>query len=366
MLLVIFGAGASYDSVPDLKPPDPPLSALRPPMQNTHYENERPPLASQLFDNRPSFVEAMKRFPQCMPLIPLLRKEGVAVEQELARFQEQAARFPQRHRQLAAIRYYLHFAIWECERVWRHRHVGITNYATLLDEIERWRFEFNQWVCFVTFNYDPMLDITMQEVLRFGIQDLNSYVSHENYMLIKLHGSTNWGRELNITASPQQFSHQRLIEEADKLPERVTDRYRIVTSHPMWMEGEKLVFPALSIPVEKKDEFSCPEAHVEVLKKMIPHVRKILTVGWRATEDKFLNLLFSNLNTTAPPDLMIVSGDVGGATETLNNLTTAGQTHGLRFSRKAEPIIDGFTGLIRRLGQLEGFLRDTAAAAFRG
>ena len=111
---------------------------------------------------------------------------------------------------------------------------------------------------------------------------------------------------------------------------------------------------------------SCPEAHVEVLKKMIPHVRKILTVGWRATEDKFLNLLFSNLNTTAPPDLMIVSGDVGGATETLNNLTTAGQTHGLRFSRKAEPIIDGFTGLIRRLGQLEGFLRDTAAAAFRG
>jgi hypothetical protein len=28
----------------------------------------------------------------------------------------------------------------------------------------------------------------------------------------------------------------------------------------MRLEEDKLVFPALSIPVEKKDEFSCPEA----------------------------------------------------------------------------------------------------------
>jgi hypothetical protein len=206
----------------------------------------------------------------------------------------------------------------------------------------------------------------MQEELRFAIRDLDSYVSQEHYTLIKLHGSINWGRELgDVTAYPGQFSCQQLIEEADKLPGRISDRYRIVNAHPMWIEEEKLVFPAISIPVNKKDEFSCPEAHVESLKKQLPQVRKMLTIGWRATEDKFLDLLFSNLSLTDPPDLMIVSGDDKGADETLRNLASHSRSRGLRFTRRENPITDGFTGIIHKLGLLEAFLRDTAAAAFR-
>src|SRR5262245_25692730 len=75
VLLVIFGAGASYDSVPGLPPPPAPYPALRPIVGGlTRPEIHRPPLANQLFDDRPGFVEVMARFPDCIPLVPQLRK----------------------------------------------------------------------------------------------------------------------------------------------------------------------------------------------------------------------------------------------------------------------------------------------------
>jgi hypothetical protein len=348
VLLVIFGAGASYDSVPHFFPPAPHLS----------QELDRLPLANQLFDNRPIFLSAMQKFEDCMALVPLLRKPGVLVERELARFQEQAQTFPRRYQQLAAIRYYLHFALWQCQRQWFERHKGITNYATLLDEIERWRFEFSEQVCFVTFNYDTMLEDAMSQVLRISIGDLDGYVLDAHYVLIKLHGSVNWGREVDGLAGPTGPDHfipmggivnqQRLIDESPKL--RITNRYRLVTNYPMLREGDRLVFPALAIPVEKKDEFSCPSTHVQALKERLPKVTKILTIGWRATEAEFLGLLQSKLEGKA--DLMVVSGDKAGAAETSGNLSrSAVQVHPHTF------VENGFTNLILELGQLSVFLR---------
>lgn len=78
------------------------------------YWDERPPLANQLFDTRPIFVELMEKFKECQALVPILRHAGTSVEKKLAEFQEQASTFPQVHRELNAIRFYLHFALWEC------------------------------------------------------------------------------------------------------------------------------------------------------------------------------------------------------------------------------------------------------------
>src|ERR1700747_3679336 len=183
MLLVIFGAGASYDSVPHLPP--------MPNAQRHPVEEDRPPLANQLFADRPIFVNAMERFTHPMVLVLRLRQEGVVVERELARFREEGKTFPQRYCQLAAIQYYLHFVLWNCQDQWRQRHRGITNYLTLLDEIERWRFEHKEKVCFVTFNYDTMLDQSMESELRLPIPHIDAYITWEDYCLIKLHGSVN-------------------------------------------------------------------------------------------------------------------------------------------------------------------------------
>jgi hypothetical protein len=355
VLLVIFGAGASYDSVPQF-----PLPRGVQPRGANEKEHDRPPLANHLFDNRPQFVKAMRQFPDCMALVPQLRRPGISVEKELARFQEQAETFPQALRELAAIRYYLHVALWDCQDRWLEHHQGITNYATLVREIERWRVRSNERVCFVTFNYDTMLEHAMTQVLHFGaFGSLEHYVSHDRYTVVKLHGSVNWGREVDGYAVPLspvtftpfrgQMSCQELIANAAKL--LITDRYRLVSRRPMLKEGDQYVFPALSIPVENKDEFSCPRVHIDKLEELLPSVTKIITIGWRATEADFLHLLKRRIPTGQ--DLMIVSGDARGAEETDENFTRVVPLNNPDTLRKAQ----GFTGLISTLGDLETFLR---------
>ena len=96
MLMVILGAGASYDSVSHSLPPGKP---------RLDSKSVRPPLANQLFEDRPMFVRVMDNYKDCKPVISRLR--GVNVEQALARLLEEAPTYPVRYRQLIAIRYYL-------------------------------------------------------------------------------------------------------------------------------------------------------------------------------------------------------------------------------------------------------------------
>lgn len=56
MLLVIFGAGASYDSVPHIPPPPNPGDYIH--EREDVAKNDRPPLPNQLFEDRREFVTA--------------------------------------------------------------------------------------------------------------------------------------------------------------------------------------------------------------------------------------------------------------------------------------------------------------------
>jgi hypothetical protein len=340
MLLVIFGAGASYDSASRLPPPAP--GSANP----DEYWESRPPLANQLFDDqRTLFRQAMDRFKNCMPLVPLLRRNP-SVERELARVREQSENYPPARRELAAIQYYLHFVLFQCQGNWRNLHGGITSYVTLVREIDRWRHELKEEVCFVTFNYDTMLEEAVFQVLGIPLSSLDSYIKHPYYCLIKPHGSVNWGREVDGVDFQRGISQQHLIETIDRI--EITDRYRIVNEFPMLWVADCYVFPALAIPVEKKDEFSCPKDHVERLEHLLPSVTRVMTVGWRATEADFLEKLRL---MERGPNLMIVSGDEKGADETYANLRGA-------MRRPSHRVVkNGFTGLIGKLEQLEEFLR---------
>jgi hypothetical protein len=91
------------------------------------------------------------------------------------------------------------------------------------------------------------------------------------------------------------------------------------------------------------------------LEGLLGNVRKLITIGWRATEADFLTMLASKLGTV---DLMIVSGDNDGVQETARNLSAR-----LHTSSNTKLIADGFTSFItRRLGSLEAFLRGTASS----
>jgi hypothetical protein len=312
MLMVIFGAGASYDSVPSL-PPSIPL------------HESRPPLADQLFATRPAFKQAMSRFEKCLPVIPYLQAPGVAVERVLESLQAEAEEYAERKRQLAAIRYYLHYALWELERGWNEVAQGVTNYKTLLDQIQRWR-KAEEQVCLATFNYDTMLEAALPTV-GIKIQDLKDYITNKDYKIIKLHGSINWAREVQHVATATEIgtlnAWQVAYELIDHAPDLVISQtYRLVTGYPIGRLKSKALFPALAIPVEKKRSFECPEEHLDALCECVRKVSKLLIIGWRGMEDHFLRLLAENLPSGI--SIMAVSGSADEAKQTLFRLGRAG------------------------------------------
>lgn len=108
VLMVVFGAGASYDSYPtEPANPDRPVAW-------------RPPLARELFSH-PEIYPQIEKFPRCAPVVPRLNNppEGSSLELELERLQSEADQGDtERQSQLTAIRYYLQYVIFLCQSNW--------------------------------------------------------------------------------------------------------------------------------------------------------------------------------------------------------------------------------------------------------
>src|SRR5438309_2194660 len=117
--MVIFGAGASYDSLAR----HPKGDVIRIPDPVGQW---RPPLANQLFD--PRFGPYIQQFPQMHAVIPELENPAGSVESVLERFQSEAAEHPRRLNQLAAVRYYLQTMLSNCQTYWENETRGVTNY----------------------------------------------------------------------------------------------------------------------------------------------------------------------------------------------------------------------------------------------
>ena len=314
MLMVVLGAGASYDSIPSRPPKDPKLDRFDYP--------SRLPLADYLFDDRDHFSDTMLRFPKCLPIIPYLRTpRNRTVEQALEDLQSQASKYPDGHHQLAAIRYYLHMMLWGCEHGWNAIAKGVTNYKTLLDLIDRQQNP--RGACLVTFNYDRMIEDALQG-MGLNIRDLPDYV-RSRYNLIKLHGSVNWGHE--VEAPHSEWRGMNAWELANKLIDqmpnlKLTDRFHLTEQYPMSTVGDKVLFPALAIPVQSKQVFECPTEHLDALRAFIPKTTKLLMIGWRAMEAHFLKLLADGVKHKLR--VMAVAGNLEKARESVTNLRNAG------------------------------------------
>jgi hypothetical protein len=315
VLLVIIGAGASYDSVTDLYR----FSA-------DDVENFRPPLAQELFQDRNAFGRVLDEFPQCASLVGQLRRNiasGSLLESELEAYQEQANEYSPLHRQLAAIRFYLQQILWICSERWQQLSNGVTNYAELFYRLDRWRHKNEERVCVVTFNYDVLLEFAVSGTLGISLDSVSSYVATDEWKFLKLHGSVNWGHP---TPSPGGTSYSKpgrarqvLIEGAEQL--EIPDEYILRTPdlHPQ-LDG--ILFPALALPVETKSVFECPSDHLLVLDDCLRETMKIVVIGWRGTERHFLEKL--KLLPGMAPKVQVVGSDEPGIRETLTNLASAG------------------------------------------
>lgn len=327
MLMVVFGAGASYDSVRAI-----------PVLERTMRKNDlrwqdRPPLADELFDSeRGYFKEVLNDLKRCQPDVSSLQiiRSGSSVEKELEKLQNRAQNDLETARSLAAIRYYLHIVIWRCQQQWKKHTPGVTNYKTLLNHIRLYRQKLED-VCLVTFNYDTLLEDAAHELLRIEIGKPSDYIiSH--YKIIKLHGSINWGHEVETPLEKIASSNPWDIinEMIDKITNlKFSEIYRVVNDIPMASFGGKGLFPAIAIPVETKNQFECPDLHSHELETWIPYVSKLLVIGWKGAEENFVQQLAKNLKNT--PQGMIVSSGKASTKNLIENLKQSGIPADFKF-----------------------------------
>jgi hypothetical protein len=325
MLMVILGAGASFDSSPTHP-------------ASTYQPVTRPPLAANLFD--PRFAAQLDSFPEAKPVVPFLRTSKNTIETALERLQTQASEYPVRHVQLAAIRQYLRYAIIQAENDWKQVTHGVTNHLTLLDEIQRTR-RGSESVPIVTFNYDTMIEEAICRLTgRPPIRTMDEYTVSP-FPLFKVHGSVDWGRLIQSPPISMEGSDwevaRRVTENAANL--KLTEEFELSPHVPLARSQRgALLFPALAIPVETKQHFECPSAHLSELEKLLPEVTKILVIGWRGRERHFLELLTRHASRKV--NVIAVAGNPQAASEPLRELTGAG------LKGTFTPALKGFSDFI--------------------
>lgn len=252
--MVIFGAGASYDSC-STYPPGVHLQTGA--VQDKFH---RPPLANELFDNRPNFNRVLEFFPQCKPVVPRLRapalfKDQTPIEVVLQEIETQSTTDTLARVELLAVRCYLQVTITESGNNWITNTGGITNQLALLRAILQTNKEP---VCLVTFNYDLLLEHALSE-LHHPIGDLNDY-TRGFFKLFKLHGSVDWGRELSVPV-PQNVNRgsgisilQFLIQNGSE--PKQSDPFVNVTP-PTWVHSTPTVYPPQS-PLQRPTQTTFP------------------------------------------------------------------------------------------------------------
>lgn len=354
MLLVILGAGASFDSVPSrpvgmAAPAGDPSEALR--------LEHRPPLADDLFASTRIYEAVQRKFdPLCEIVTHLQRRtEGETVEDVLARMQEDAKRYPYRRRHLMAVRLYILELLRLIEDAWLRKAALGTNHQALYDQIELHREGRGPHPLFVTFNYDRLLECALKPR---GVvyNSLGEYIQEDRPHIFKLHGSVDWRRPFQVKPETLFGSTdgvwKYLIETAtndvalgDIQKENNLDRYH---------DGGVPLVPALALPYRGKI-FECPDSHIESLKQVLPKVRGIMAIGWRAGEEHFLRLL---AGSGLRQDL-VVHAVCGSAAESGRTIETL---QSLRYLGRAQwlPFVGGFSDYVRSK-DLAQMLRATVA-----
>lgn len=348
-LLVIFGAGASHDSVDaQISPPDR--------IPRRRYEDFQPPLAKDLFDNRLNFLQLLETLRDARVMAGRIREAtatGRGVEQVLDELSERANHDDDemRHRQLIAVRFYLQRALSECGEQWAKAVSNVTNYLRFIDRIRDWQRRTQGQVLLVTFNYDRLLEMACADALRWVIGDISDYAANPSWKLFKLHGSVDWGR-------PVADRPPRGISEADALEYVLGDARRSL-SHaatapyvklggPQVLAEAHIFVPAVAIPLQRKAFFECPDDHLQSLEAALPRVGRTIVVGWRAAEAHFMGRFIGKIEFNAP--LQVVDKGKDGCDTVVRNLQ-----NGLGLTAAPDCFDEGFSAYLRTQ-RLEQFL----------
>lgn len=322
MLMVVFGAGASYDSSPDFSPPTLPAAQLNlgnSPAGSLTREQWRPPLANGLFDNPGhAFSDIVRKYPKLSHVLPLLRRRpsGKSVEEVLEQLQDESKGRPEGRRELVSVQYYLRDLLSRVTSQWLDETDHITNYAPLIRDILLLT-KPGEPVFLVTFNYDLLLEDALWSYGYKTREPGDHLQSHPVLKLFKPHGSVDWARRISLPDG-DILTPAGIIEDADGI--QPTSEFRhLLPPQADGNPGRETFFPVIAIPFQNKTEgtFAWPPEHLAQLRDFLPSVTKILIIGWRAREAHFIELLRGSLPRVS--HVMVVGGGLLDASETLEH-----------------------------------------------
>lgn len=280
--LIILGAGASYDSVPDDR--------------ITGVKTLRPPVSDSLFDV--GFDDFIRRFPEVKALaVSVISdvKAGISLEDSLLQIKNRVPQNPERGIQLVMFEFYLQ------ELFLKISDFGggfggqtASNYQGLIQEIR----DGPKKAIVVNFNYDTLFE-----------SDLNpSMTSTEDYVrgeikVIKIHGSCNW---VYLLRKDSHHSEYDFVRETPSILAKLRQNTNVFPHHISRGDGTYFRLPALAIPLPGKSDFICPPHHRKILEQELSKIDSILIIGWSANDTYLTNLI---RKTTQPIKMEVVSGE---------------------------------------------------------
>jgi hypothetical protein len=176
---------------------------------------------------------------------------------------------------------------------------GRTLYHKLANRLNRWVCDGNRHVCFITLNYDDMLDYALDAVTSSAVNswDLASNVRDARFALLRPHGSANWvwpfvdeRGQVEVTATlTEAYARSQLRLDSKGLPDQV----RLELARPRWVTSGSFPVgvPALALPLRDNKDLVWPDEQRRHLESLRGRVTRVLSVGWRAAEPHLTSLL---------------------------------------------------------------------------
>ena len=367
MLMVIFGAGASYDSSPDFPPPQPHASVATQNFGSTpaplnEREAWRPPCANNLFrDPNNVFGHIVRRYPKLNPILSSLRQPvNGSVEEQLELLQVESKEYQEGLREFASVRFYLHDLLFELTNKWWDQTSGVTNYSPLIREILRLQ-KSEEPVCLVTFNYDVLLDRALESFDYKPQAPKDHFKAHKVLKLFRPHGSVDWVRLFNAPSRGYhpQYEAESVIQMANAA-QPLDEFDRILAGQ--FPPQSRPFLPAIAIPFQTKteDTFEWPKSHRAYLEELLPSITRILIIGWQAKEAHFLKLLREKLpkgGITQITHLQVVGRDSKEAAKISEQFIADIGREVKKLPTAAPAPAQGFSNFVRQ-GQVGFFFKD--------
>lgn len=371
-MVVILGAGASYDCVPSTIDRSTLIdSKALVPISALPLDEVRPPLTQHLAESRTLTNWAAARWQWARPVVSHLRgvlrtapghddyRTVLSLEEALRSFEGRSESISDRRRQMLAMRFYLRDLFKVCTDYMYSPELtgGVTNHVQLLNAVLEWCGNGRRReAAVISFNYDLILERAVASVIIFDPLNFDHYLHHPRLKVLKPHGSIIW--HYAVAPTTVQTSHGSPVALGEQCINTVVSNFGfsvedlVATEVPVSdevIEQKHQLLPALAIPTTGKTEFVWPAEQRNYLVSLRGDVTRLLTIGWRGLEPDFLPLL----KPLVRPDgrvLVVCGGDRGEAEaeETVSRLqktlTTVGPRRWSKYGGGFAEFIEGRSG----------------------